>query len=276
MTADASVDFRAKLRLAVARLPKPVRYRAVNALEGFDRAIRLLEIDREMASFRAITAQEEAAAALFCALQLRNYPGASGLNLGSHKHKAALWPVIDAARMAVGRGAFSELDFRLSVDPPRIDISTPFARMNAEVPDELAGMRVTFVEPLDMLHRSNGAVHLFEKELAEIAEVHGRKDIGRHIVELTNQRNTLLYASNSGLPGSRVTAEGIEVRRQLSEIALCVAIAILQTWRFQAYAGQALETLLRLVAKADGVEMPYPDPDAAALTLKRGAGRKGP
>ena len=45
--------YRDALKLAVSNLPRPVRFRAENAFVGFDKARRLLEIDREMASFRA-------------------------------------------------------------------------------------------------------------------------------------------------------------------------------------------------------------------------------
>ena len=76
------------IRLAVENLPDEVRFRAINSFEGFDRARRLISFDREMASFRAITAEEEAVAALFRSLQIRNYPGADRLSLYSHRRKA--------------------------------------------------------------------------------------------------------------------------------------------------------------------------------------------
>lgn len=106
------------LRLAIAKLPNPVRMRAQSSLEGFDRAFTLFEIDREMSSFRAITAEEEAAAALFRALQVRKYPGSDRLDLKRHDHKAALWPVLDAARMAIGEG-FRDIEFQLGAAPPK-------------------------------------------------------------------------------------------------------------------------------------------------------------
>jgi len=74
MRAAAETEhFHRLLPKAIDKLPPEVRYRAKNALDGFERARALLEIDREVASFRAITAAEEAASASIRSLQLREY-----------------------------------------------------------------------------------------------------------------------------------------------------------------------------------------------------------
>lgn len=261
-------EMRVKLRAAVETLPKPVRFRAINAMDGFDKALALIEIDREMASFRAITAQEEAAAALFNALKIRNYPGAERLNVGNHRHKWALWPVIDAARMAIGKGFQGKLDFRFTVNPAKFEISTPLSRISTDHPPELDDHRVSLADPLNMLHRIGGAPNLFAAELAEIAEANGHEDITELLAVITNQRNKLLYASDAAVPHSKVTAAELASRRKHGDTALYLAIVILQTRMLQAYAMQALEALLILVAKADALEMPYPDPDLDALRLR--------
>src|SRR5690606_35800207 len=98
------------LRLAAAKLPKPVRMRAQSSLEGFGRALALFEVDRVMSSSRATTAEEDASAPVFLALQIRRYPGSDLLDLKRHDHKAALRPVLAAARMAIGEG-FRDLEF---------------------------------------------------------------------------------------------------------------------------------------------------------------------
>lgn len=63
----------AALRQITQKLPGNIRFRALNALEHFGRAIDLIEIDKAMASFRAITGEEEAASALMLAVALRRY-----------------------------------------------------------------------------------------------------------------------------------------------------------------------------------------------------------
>jgi hypothetical protein len=53
----------------------------INALDHFERSAKLFEKDREMASFRAITGEEEAATAFMKAIQLRKYPHAEEFKL---------------------------------------------------------------------------------------------------------------------------------------------------------------------------------------------------
>ena len=120
---DGPESMREALRRAVANLPTQVRLRAENAFDGFDRALALLSIDREMASFRAITAEEEAAAALFRSLQLRAYPGSECLNLGNHRHKAALGPFIQAVKVALAAG--HDMNLRITIDwsQPSLEVS---------------------------------------------------------------------------------------------------------------------------------------------------------
>lgn len=80
MTNSTRADEKGELEVAriqealgrlTATLPGAIRYRFENTLENADRSFALLSCDREMASFRAITAEEEAATALIKCLQQR-------------------------------------------------------------------------------------------------------------------------------------------------------------------------------------------------------------
>ncbi len=53
-------------------------------------------VDLEMAAFRAITAEEEAASALFHSLKRRRYAGAARLSPRNHVHKNAVAPFCTA------------------------------------------------------------------------------------------------------------------------------------------------------------------------------------
>lgn len=246
------------LRLAVQKLQKPVRMRAVNSLDGFDRAFALLDVDREMASFRAITAQEEAAAALFRSLQIRNYPGSERLDLRWHDHKAALWPVLDAARMAIGE-AFRQVEFSISADPPEIRVALKLANLVENLPPDLARAHLQLVHPLDVLRSSGGKPDDFAAEIQKIVEVHGGAPIRDHVRSVANSRNTILYASDQSLPKSAATRETLAQRKQQAVMALCLCVGVLQTRQHQNYALQALECFLRILDKADGIVMPYAD-----------------
>lgn len=82
------------VRSQIERTRPRGRHSALNATDGLDKAWALRHIDKEMAVFRAITAEEEAASALFHALKRRGYPDSGKLNPRLHEHKAALTPYI--------------------------------------------------------------------------------------------------------------------------------------------------------------------------------------
>lgn len=244
------------LRIAVSKLPKPVRMRAQSSLDGFDRAFSLLEIDREMASFRAITAQEEAAAALFRALQVRRYPGADRLDLKRHDHKAALWPVLDAARMALS-DAFRNIEFTIAADPPKIVVGLKLSNYVENLMPELAHAHLELVHPFDMLSSTGGKPVDFGSQLQQIVELHGEATIRSHVRSMANSRNRILYASDQALPLSQATAKGLLARKRQATTALCLAIGILQTRTHQTYAMQVLDCFLRILDRAEGIVMPY-------------------
>lgn len=244
------------LQKASENLPKPVRMRIQSCLQGFDRAFILFDIDHEMASFRAITAEEEAAAALFRALQVRNYPGADRLDLKRHDHKAALWPVLDAARMAVGEG-FRDIEFQLQVNPPEIRIALKLAKYVENLPQDMAEAHIQLVHPLDILRSVDGKPDDFGVQIQKIVDLHDEASIRAHVRNVANSRNKILYASDQSLPASKATMEGLSRRKSNSVIALCLCVGVLQTKRHQNYALQALECFLRILDRNEDVVMPY-------------------
>lgn len=262
---------RPKLIEALQQLPRPVRSRALNALDGFDRADRLLESDREMASFRAITAQEEAAAAIFRALQLQNYPGAERLKIGDHRHKAAIYPFMDAVRAKIFADVGSlTFTFELSVKPPSIAIKIPLAALGVTHP-ELVGFAVQPVYPLHLLSSQDGVPYQFEKEFSEITSATSRNKVDRFVKRLANQRNTLLYAGDQSAPESKATSDDLRSRRAAAEALLYLCIAVMQTSIHQHLVIQSLEAFLKVLGVADGLVIAYeklPSPDVTFTARK--------
>lgn len=62
----------------------PGMWAAFNAIKHTNRAWKLRAVDPAMAAFRAITAEEEAAIALFKSLRRLGYPGADKLKIRDH------------------------------------------------------------------------------------------------------------------------------------------------------------------------------------------------
>jgi hypothetical protein len=71
---------------------------ARNAINHLEKAWTIRVIDKEMALFRAITAEEEAATALLLICQEKKYPNANKLKWRNHHHKAGLIIMFDAVR----------------------------------------------------------------------------------------------------------------------------------------------------------------------------------
>lgn len=90
------------------RLVPRVKHRARSAFEHLRKAWRLRGLDNEMAIFRAITAEEEAATALILALQIQCYPGADQLRPWNHVHKSAFWPLILAVNNFLSRSSMPQ------------------------------------------------------------------------------------------------------------------------------------------------------------------------
>jgi hypothetical protein len=106
------------------KLPKAIGFRFRNVLNNIERAQGLITVDREMASFRAITGEEEAATALMMAIQVKRYPGAEKFKARNHVHKAAVLACV----IAIGRTLqplLKEYQITFRAEEGRIDLKIP-------------------------------------------------------------------------------------------------------------------------------------------------------
>lgn len=257
-------NLRDGIRQAIEKLPNPVKMRARNAFEGFDKARQLLAVDREIASFRAITAEEEATSALFRSLQLRKYPGSERLSLYSHPHKAALAPFIAAVKMAiVGEDGSINIQLTLDIAKPEVVISVRFTEFGVVIPgrDDLS---LQLVEPLGLLGVKEGIspANFYDRQFAKVADTVNVRHIMDFIKTEANARNRLLYASDTSLPTSKATEETIEFRQRRADTSLLLAIAALQVETHQAMAVQGIAAFLKMVGKAleEQTSPPSPEP----------------
>lgn len=245
---DGIIDLLPKV---VVHLPRPVRYRAENALDGFKRAKTLLPIDREIASFRAITAAEEAASALIRSLQLREYPGADGIDLKRHEHKAAVGFFLDAVRVEITHGGYLDMTITLSADPPRLTVALPI-RQFVQLSDDSQNLHIELVEPLGWIGTKTGVEeqNYFDAAVQKVAR---SRKVDKLIASLANSRNRILYAHDGGLPRSQATMDGIELRERLGVLCIILAVAVLQVEHHQGFALQCLAGYLKVIGRADTV-----------------------
>jgi hypothetical protein len=233
------------LRRLSSRLPKPVSTRIASSLDHFERAHRLLEIDREMASFRAITGEEEAATALMRAIQLKGYEGASRLNPWRHHHKAAIVACVMAIAPTL-RPFLQEFQLTFKFDEGRIDVRVPLSNFGIEGGDDIA---LQPVEPLGMLHSRPGVSdnEVFDALLAQLAHRLNAASIRHLVAEQANKRNRLLYASDTALPRSIATAQTIDHLRQRAQALLVLTVMVSQAAERQALVRQGLTAVLRVI-----------------------------
>lgn len=229
-----------KLEEAVGKLRGRPRHCALNATRCLRRSWLIAPLDPEMALFRAITAEEEAATALILALQQKRYPGASNLKHHSHPHKAGLTTFLRVIERFLAEVKFPVAQVTLKSDGqvPRIDVGI-------SVPGGLVAM---LDEPLNgITHEEEDAGHIilnFSEQSQKYAAERGAADMLTAIRSEANIRNQLLYASDEGIAVAEDVDPALIARRRPVFILLALTVMILQTPMHQLFAVQVLRSYL--------------------------------
>jgi hypothetical protein len=232
----------------VRKCPGRGRHCAINAVDHVRKAWRLREIDPEMAIFRAITAEEESATAIFYALVRRKYVGASKLRLDDHEHKAAVGPFLDALVEIVTDVPDAEPTVVLSRTPNGERLFTRLSFVDASgqkfvlypLPPLSGGVSINGDE--EALGRE------FDQALNRIATRARATSIKKHVAGIKNERNKLLYASDRGVARVRELQDWYftQVRDRVFR-NLITYLLIDQHAQKQEFAQEALKAFLRIV-----------------------------
>lgn len=246
-TTDGTISVEVGLKRIGAKLPGALKFRLQNTFDHFDRASQLFDTDREMASFRAITGEEEAATALMRAVQLRRYSGSNKLIAHRHQHKAA----VIACMMAIGSRLapiLAEFQLIFHFEKLRIDIKVPLSAFGVEGGGAYA---IQPVEPLDMLHTKPGVPEeaALNGALDALAEDAGFASVKKMIDIQANARNHLLYASDSALPRSKATLESLSHRKRRALAMLVLTVMVYQSRKHLAMVTQAIPAILTVISR---------------------------
>jgi hypothetical protein len=192
----------------VPLMPPPARWAAFNAIRNLNLSWRMLSLDPEMALFRAITAEEEAAASLFLSLKRRHYNGATNIRHHDHIHKNGLIPFIGAVSRLLKR--IREIRPQMDQMQLLINDKQKPARLLLRVKIPKPGTEeYRWGEPTPPLHflfsihkkqANSSDIYDFRQEIMQIATERGSASIMDHIRERANFRNRLLYAAANGYP----------------------------------------------------------------------------
>ncbi|MEO6067398.1 MAG: hypothetical protein ABIQ41_05400 [Gemmatimonadales bacterium] len=225
--------------------PSPGKHAARSAIHHAERARRIQGIDPEMALFRALTGEEEAARAIIHSLHRLRYPGAERLNWKVHRHKAAMIPFLAAVGGLIKKGPITVPQLQIV---QRDGKDQPSVRFEFMLPDgQVVG--VTPRPPLDLQLSVNDALHDFSPELDELLVDSAVKSLDKMIELRATERNGVLYATESGVPTiTGDIAPAIEVRR--GNIFACIAVFLLvDTFQVhQRFVLQCLPTYLKMLS----------------------------
>jgi hypothetical protein len=225
---------------------------ARNAVSHLETAWNIKDIDPEMAVFRAITAEEEAATAIFIALKEKGYENANRIKFKSHPYKQAVAPFVTAiskfmADVAKWPSFPLGKKYQLSMEGEGKDRKLILSFYLA---DRLA----TPIPPLGFEIALNGKPYYFEKELLEITSGKGRADIMKYVQDIANLRNSILYARSEGIPKITGKIDGhLEKRRRTVIIFLRIYSLIYPYNEKALFVEQALKAFLVMMGEIEDV-----------------------
>jgi hypothetical protein len=187
---------------ALPFMPDSSRWPAFNAVRHINCAWRLKEIDPQMAIFRAITAEEEAATGLFLSIKRRGYRGAEKLRHRDHVHKNSVIPFFDAITRVIAKVGDQMPKSELIFEPDNKRLVIRFSHIHPQTGEDV------WAYPTPPLHVSlrggtpNGKMKKedFAAGVKEIVAGANVKDIIEYVKNKANFRNQILYAAPDGYP----------------------------------------------------------------------------
>ena len=226
------------------------QYESKSSLRHMGRAWALKETMPEVAVFLAITAEEEAAAAIFKALLAKGYIGSSTLSRKRHPDKAGvsiflrllgeplLKPLLDV-------GVKLDLFFQKCGDENRL-------KLQKKIPIEGMGfLPLVLDEPLcQVLVEKGGGSPDFSRKVKEVASNNNIEVIKKHIQKVANERNFQLYSNGSSVPVEKSVDAKLEYYKSNSLLNLTVYILLCQSKSFSLV--QELLSAYVAVLKDDG------------------------
>lgn len=244
MTAPLPISpFRQKVAELVQTCPAPGKHAARSAIRHLERGWNLRAIDPEFAVLHAITAEEEAARAIFHALQRHKYPGSDRLRWQRHEFKAAVVPFFRAVSHMFAD--MKELHAELVIETVR---NREELRIRAKVPIDGEWKWLYPEPPLDYQLSTEAGVHDFVDEIRKVVMERNAESVREFIRSRANWRNRSLYASDQGLPNITNDLDAFLPRRCDEVYSLINAFLLIDQHRkHQLFVLQTLDVFLKMM-----------------------------
>jgi hypothetical protein len=224
-----------------------VRHCAKHALHHLKKAWSIVDIDPEMAAFRGITAEEEAATAILIALKEKKYRHAEKLNHKRHDHKQAVYPFL----RAIGNFLHETQPFPVK---PHLVIAEEDGKKLFRIELEMPDGRIVIPEPPlgFTVTKEDGTPYHFDRQLQDIADGAGKETALAHIKELAQTRNHLLYADYEGLPAvTSDLSQGLMVAQRRVLLLVRVLCLIFPYKEKAVFVEQAIEAFLKMMGEIE-------------------------
>jgi hypothetical protein len=237
-------DFEKEIVQILEKMPKSRSRNCFrSALRHLEKSQILLDVDLEMAAFRAITAEEEAASGLMHCLKEQRYPGANILNPRDHPQKHAVIAFLKAvSRMPAELQTVHGFQFHLELNKSH---KKPKLQLAFRHPVLFPGATMRPEPPLGFLATTGDKPRSFAPFLSELAANHDQANFLSHIRFLANYRNRILYADESGVPVILEIPSGAQDEWKRNVFALLFGYLLIKPYKeHQLFVSQLLSSFL--------------------------------
>lgn len=245
---DTNSEFERAVRECLAEFGGRVKQCSFHAFHHLEKAQEISEIDPEMAAFRAITAEEEAATALFFSLREKGYEGARKLQYRSHLYKLGVHRFLVAIS-----GFFASMEEQYPerrLRKTENEAGKPRIIWEFKAPD---GRWAQPVPPLHlMISNADGQPYHFERQIEAMKSEASQSDLKKYLESIANRRNELLYANERGRPGIVGGLDDMLAEQRRRVVRICILVCMIQPYNDKAlFVQQCLNAFLLMIGKVD-------------------------
>lgn len=251
-------DFESGVVAGVRDCAGAVKQCAVNAVANLRQALQLVDVDREMAVFRSIIAEEEAATSLLLSVKNHGYPNATKLSFKQHPAKLGVYPFIQA----IGAHLF-----------PMLKDQSPFGNYQlflTKCNDRGAvGLRLLthsgdayeIKPPLNFqVSKVGEGPFLFHEIFKTIAQRDGFNTGLKRLQAIAQLRNDLIYADAQGAPRVAGDIEAVLAGQQKKVFTILTLLLMFDPWErggeSSLFMKQAVESYLHLLERIHPISEP--------------------
>jgi len=238
-------EYRQKIAAFVENAHGHAKHCARSAVRHMIRALKLKDDDPEMAAFRALTAEEEAASALFHSLKRHRYKLSEQLKPRDHIQKASVYPFFLAVEGMLAKGVPREANPQLEIDESGV---RPQIRIKVRDHDKEGILRWVYpVPPLHFNIHIDNKLTDFSEELTDLASRRNAKTIIDYVRRRANRRNQLLFASDKGVPNIEGIDEFVSEQNKITYAILSVFLMVDPYPKKQNFVEQCLNAFLKML-----------------------------